>query len=307
MREVYDKNPLSYEEQLRLLISRGMQVGDQEAAIRCLESVSYYRLSGYSFLFRKRDVEGELLDQFQEGTRFEEIVQLYEFDRNLRLLIMDAIERVEIAVRTKLTYSFVHKYGSFGHLDYRNFHPDFDHINWLHKLFTETQRSRETFITHYGRKYEGFPRLPLWMTTEIMSLGSLSFFYKGLRNQQQVGIRDKQEIADTFNLHYVKLEYWLHTLTYIRNVCAHHSRLWNRELAIRPDRTREPEWSFPVTPRNDRIFYVLLILRYLLRSMGMGEQWHQEVSSLLDPIAVKRRYRAAMGIPENWKEHPIWK
>ena len=307
MRVPYQKLPLNYEAQLQQLVDRGMLVQQPAEALQTLKLIGYYRLSGYWHLFRKMNPEAGCSDQFEDGTQFDEVVRLYEFDRNLRLLVMDAIERVEIAVRTKLTSHFAQTYGTFGHLDAGNFHPSFDHNEWLQKLRMEAERSSESFIVHYKTKYEGFPNLPLWMVSEIMSLGSLSFFYKGLRNQQQKGVEDKKAVAEHFGIHYRRLGDWLHTLTYVRNVCAHHARLWNRELAIRAERTNEAEWNAPTTPRNDRIFYVLLMLRYLLRTIGWGDQWHGNVTELLEPISTNRKYRAGMGLPENWKEHPIWK
>jgi abortive infection bacteriophage resistance protein len=135
----------------------------------------------------------------------------------------------------------------------------------------------------------------------------LSLFYKGLKNNRREGVEDKKAIADRFKVHHKKLTDWLHTLTYVRNVCAHHSRLWNRELAIRPDQNRDPVWSRPITPRNDRIFYILLILRHLLLSTGNGDEWAASVNELLAPVAATPKYRIAMGMPENWREHPIWK
>ncbi len=145
------------------------------------------------------------------------------------------------------------------------------------------------------------------MLTEVMSFGALSFFYKGLINDHKIGVEDKKAVATYFNLHHKRLGDWLHTLTYVRNVCAHHSRLWNRELAIRPDKVKEVEWRPPMTPRNDRIFYILLMLRYLLRQSGNGDAWATEITILLEPVAKTDAYRRSMGMPENWKEHPLWK
>lgn len=284
-----------------------MIIEDKALAESQLACISYYRLSGYWFPFRVRNTEGRATNQFEPNTHFSDAVNLYEFDRSLRSLVLDAIERIEIAIRTQFTYHIGHKYGAFGHTDPNNFHPNFDHEKWLRKLNTETQRSSDKFINHYRTKYQGFPDVPIWMLTEVMSLGALSFGYKGLINNRISGVEDKRAIADHFNLHYRKLEAWLHSLTYIRNICAHHSRLWNRELAIRPERNnRDSNWLPPLTPRDNRIFYILLILRDLLRSTGAGEEWASQMSSLLERVTDNRKWRVAMGIPENWLEHPVW-
>lgn len=214
--------------------------------------------------------------------------------------MLDAIERVEVAIRTQLTYNFSCKYGPFGHVEAKNFHPSFNHNKWLAEVNIETQRSGDQFIRHYSQKYDGFPTIPLWMLTEVMSLGGLSHLYKGLNND------DKKSISIYFNMHHKRLVNWLHALTYIRNVCAHHSRLWNRELSIRPDQVNDPNWQSPITPRNDRIFFILLILRSLLLATGNGKEWKDQVNQLLKPVAKNKQWRSAMGMPDSWETHPIW-
>ena len=283
-----------------VLISRGLVVTNQVEAISKLQSISYYRLSGYSYPFRIRDANGVVQDNFTVGTTLEQVIDLYEFDRHLRLLVLDAIERVEVAIRTQLTYNFSCTYGPFGHINATNFHPSFSHAIWHADINKETQRSGDEFIRHYSKKYDGFPTIPLWMLTEVMSLGGLSHLYKGLNHN------DKKPISNYFNIHHKRLTNWLHALTYIRNVCAHHSRLWNRELSIRPDNVKDPKWQPPCTPRNDRIFFILLILRYLLLATGNGKEWKCQVNQLLTPVAQSKQWRTAMGMPDNWETHPIW-
>ncbi len=303
----YQKKPLNFSEQITKLADNGMNFKDKKEALRQLSNISYYRLSGYWYPFRLRDEQHNVTNQFEPNASFNAVIALYEFDRQLRELILSGIERIEVALRTQFTFHIAHQYGAFEHTDATNFHPKFNHATWLKKLEDETTRSRDEFIKHYQTKYQGFPTIPIWMLTEVISLGALSFGYNGLVNDKKAGVEDKKAIAQYFNLHHKRLANWLHTLTYIRNVCAHHSRLWNRELAIRPDRTKESEWSAPLTPRNDRIFYILLMLRYLLKTVGNSDEWTDSINKLLTPIAKEKRWRAAMGIPENWREHPLWK
>ena len=189
-------------------------------------------------------------DSFKEGVHLNEVMKLYEFDRDLRLLVMDAIERIEVHVRSLFAYRMGHQYGAFGHTDSANFQPNFKHTEWLRKIEDATRRNlgKEEFINHYNDKYTGFPTLPVWMVTEVMSLGSLSVGYRGLKR------KDKKFISDEFAPNTRCLASWFHSLTYIRNICSHHGRLWNRELAIRPSRLRNIVWNPPMTPRNDRIY-----------------------------------------------------
>lgn len=305
--QTYQKPALLFSQQIQHLQNKGMIFSDMPSALNQLSSISYYRLSGYWYPFRIRDKQGCVSNQLEPNTHFDTVIALYEFDRKLRALLLDAIERIEVAVRTQFTYHIGHKYGAFGHTDSNNFHRNFDHQRWLQKLEDETSRSSDEFINHYKRKYCDFPSIPIWMLTEVMSLGALSFGYGGLINDQKHGIEDKKAIAQHFNLHHKRLGDWLHTLTYVRNICAHHSRLWNRELAIRPDKINQPEWLPPTTPKNTRVFYILLMLRHLLRATGNGEEWADTISDLLLPWAEQKRWRAAMGLPEDWRVHPIWK
>ena len=298
----YDKQSLTFDQQLNLLKQRGMTVADDAHALHMLATVSYYRLSGYWYPLRQvSPSSGELLNAFRPNTTFSQVIELYEFDRALRSLVLDAIERIEISIRTQLTYHFGHTHGAFGHTDNDNFHPRFDHQKWLSSIESEAGRSRDQLIQHYRVTYMGFPRLPVWMATEVMSLGSLSFWYKGMVTA------DKRKVSGFYQLHPKRLQNWLHVITYVRNVCAHHSRLWNRDLAISPDRIREPDWLPPNTPRNDRIFYVFLMLRHLLKAINPTDNWYIQVKELATPIATVEGYRKAMGMPVEWNTHPLWR
>ena len=301
MLEVYQKPAFTFEQQLDRLVERGLVIDDRAYALSKLKTINYYRLSAYCYPFRIRDQHSNVTSNFIRGANFDEVIELYEFDRHLRLLVMDAIERVEVYVRTLMTYHLGHTYGPFGHTNASNFHSGFGHARWLEKIEEEATRSTDVFIAHYKRKYSGFPTLPIWMSAEIMSLGSLSFGYAGLKND------DKRAISRQLGLHHYKLKDWLHKLTYVRNVCAHHGRLWNRALSIRPEAVRDPVWNPPITPRNDRIFFILLVLRELLKTMDNGDIWRKQCTDLIEPIAREKRWRLAMGLPADWKEHPRWR
>ncbi len=301
MLEIYRKPALTFDQQLDLLSKRGLVIDDRAYALSKLKAINYFRLSAYCYPFRIRDEHSNIMSNFIQGANFGEVIKLYEFDRHLRLLVMDAMEMMEVYIRTLIAYHLGHTYGPFGHTDASYFHSTFDHAQWLEKIEEEVKRSNDTFIKHYKRKYSGFPTLPIWMSAEVMSLGSLSFGYTGLKND------DKRAISRQLGLHHYKLKDWLHKLTYVRNVCAHHSRLWNRSLSIRPATTRGRARNQSTTLRNDRIFFILLVLRYLLKTTDDGDRWRQRCTDLIDPIAQQRRWRLAMGLPEDWKKHPIWR
>lgn len=297
----YGKPALSYAQQVAQLVARGMSVAEPVAAEAFLSKTSYYRLSAYWFPFRVRGTAGAVLDVFEPGTAFDQVVQLYEFDRELRLLVLDALERIEVSVRTAVTHQLGMAHGAFGHEMAGNFHPQFNHAEWVAKLRAETKRSTDAFVEHFQSCYSDYPAMPIWMCTEVVSIGALSLLYKGMQNS------DKAAVAATFGVHPKRLQDWLHVLSYVRNVCAHHSRLWNRELAIKPRAMPEPEWNTPLLPSNSRLFCVLLMLTVLLNRSGGSLAWRGQCTGLLRRLATSPRWRAAMGLPPNWEEHPLWK
>lgn len=275
-----------------------MSIPDQAVARHALQSIGYYRLSGYWCLFR--DPLSRDIGIFRPDTHFDQALALYEFDHQLKLLVLDAIARVEVTVRNQIGEHVALAHGPFAHTDPSRFHPKFNHRHWLDRLREETERAKDDFVQHFKTTYTNYPDLPIWMVTEVMSFGALSRFYKGLHND------DKRHVAAYFNMHHKRLADWLHTLTYIRNVCAHHSRLWNRELAIRAEAVREAEWNPPYTPSNSRVFYILLMLRCLLKASNQHRAWTDNATRLLEPIAESDLYRTSMGMPEAWSAHPLW-
>lgn len=286
----YNKPPLTYDEQLDLLIQRGLMIADRKAALRWLKRVSYYRLSAYFVPFRVTRS-----DDFRPGTALHEVLSAYKFDGRLRLLVMQALERAEVAVRTSLTYFMGHQFGTFGYTDCKNFHPAFDHAQFINELNQEESRSNEEFPRAYRRKYGHSQGLPVWMATEITTLGRLSILYKHLRPQYRTAI------AENFGVHEEVFGTWLHSLTYVRNLCAHHCRLWNRTLAIRPTIPRR--WP-SASVGEGKVYSILLILNYLMTTVAPKSRWKKRAVNLLLESDVNL---GLMGFPANWLELEPWK
>ena len=289
------KPALTYEQQATQLMNRGL-VCEADELIARLKSVSYFRLSGYWLPFRQDD------DSFVEGTTLAAIWRRYTFDRHLRLLVLDAIERVEVCVRTELVYQLAHRQGPFGYRVAANLpglKPD-EHIEFIEQLTGEYSRSRERFIEHFKQTYGNVHTLPpYWMITELMAFGTLQRLYRGSPNNV------KRIIAERFDVSSVVMESWLGTLSTIRNICAHHGRLWNRELGHKPKiPQKDPRWHDPVEVLGNRVFGVLTILRYLLDDVAPQSQWSIRLSEL------HQHYpdvpRGQMGYPDDWPDCRIW-
>ncbi|TFH08058.1 MAG: hypothetical protein E4H08_08435 [Candidatus Atribacteria bacterium] len=295
----YTKPPLTIDEQIELLIKRGME-GSQHLMRQRLTSVNYYRLSGYWHIFREPD------DTFRSGTSFEQIWSMYAFDRHLRLLVMDAIERIEIAVRSLMAYHHAHQHGTFAYavdpssLPKRN--AD-EHAEFLARLSEEVTRSRERFVQHFWAEYgNSHDHLPVWMVTEVMSFGSVLSFFRSSSSKV------KTAVSSTFGMPHKVFDSWLLTLNTVRNICAHHARLWNRELGTNPVIPRldsYPEWHTPVKVENKRVFAVLTICRHCLSEVAAQSKWKDRLESLLDQFPAIPLEN--MGFPDNWKDCPIWK
>lgn len=293
----YKKPALTYEQQAAQLIARGMQAEKQELISR-LKSVNYYRLSGYWFPYREYPKE-----TFREGTNLTTIWHRYTFDRRLRLLLLDGIERVEIAIRTDVTYELAHRHGAFGYLDTKNLpnlsQDDYDDL--IEQLRQQYSRSKERFTTHFHDKYgDEHDLLPIWMITELMTFGNLMTMFRGCSKPIQQAIGQKFEVADRVIIS------WLRALNAIRNVCAHHSRLWNRELGYKPTIPRkDTRWHRPVRVRDNRVFAILTIIKYLLHYVAPQSSWPQRLFSLLDEYdQIPLR---DMGFAPNWQDVPFWR
>lgn len=295
----YVKPPLAIDDQVKLLFQRGMD-GDPDLMARQLTAVNYYRLSGYWHTFRKPD------DSFKPGTSFDQVWTTYVFDRYLRLLVMDAIERIEIAVRSLMAYYHAHEHGAFAYSEDSSSLPKMspdDHKEFLARIAEETERSKETFVEHFQAKYGDSHRyLPVWMVTEVMSFGSVLTFFRNSSNKV------KTAVASEFGMPHKVFESWLLSLNTIRNIVAHHARLWNRVLGLKPIIPRiadYPDWHTPVKVENKRVFAILTICRHCLREIAPQSKWMERLETLLAGFpTIPKSY---MGIPENWKECPIWK
>lgn len=295
----YPKKWLSVPDQLQKLQDRGLVIADMTAATDFLTHINYYRFTGYGLVFEQPR------HTYLAGTTFEQIRQAYEFDRALRDLFTESIELIELDLRTALAHIFGEAYGPFGHVDPLNFYRQTDHPDWLGKLRAEARRSRELFIDHYKITYQEFPDLPIWVATEIMSFGALSRMLEALNKS------DLKPIAARYRMQPLTLVSCVHHLVYVRNLCAHHSRLWDRIWAIKADLPAGKLWSPPHLPNNTQLFASLLLQSNLLRhapaEQHFVQDWRQRMRNLIEtqrpscPEPLRH-----MGLPDEWQQHPLW-
>ena len=296
----FSKKPLSFKEQISQLEKRGLLIGDRDKAEFYLSHLNYYRLAAYSLAFEKHNNS----HQYVEGTSFDHILDLYIFDRELRLLVLDSIERVEVSIRTYFAYTLAHKYGPHEYLNPALFKAKWPHARNVRQLENENRNSREVFIRHLREKYDE-PLPPIWATVEVMTFGQLSNWYANLTSGA-----DRNAIANVYGMDEINLVSFLHHLSTVRNICAHHSRLWNREFTFtfklpkkRPSQLLEILNFSPATIK--RIYNTLVMLDYLMVTISPDTHWKQRLLTLLNEHPVANPL--AMGFPRNWKDLPTWK
>lgn len=280
-----------------MLLKRGIEA-EEDILCKHLQSINYYRLSGYLYPYRNE------CDGYQDGTTLRRILQIYEFDSKLRILILEAIERIEVAVKTQIAYNFSHTYDPFAYKNHKFFpwlSPS-KHSSLVENIRRETKRNNKEFIAHFTRKYgDQHDYLPIWMAVEIMTFGQTLTLYRGLDKNL------KEIIAKEYRIRSKIFKSWLLSLNTVRNICAHHSRLWNITLGNKPlvpIKRNDPKWHSPVKIQNDKIFCILMIIKYILNIINPHNKWGFRLQSLLDrydKIPLKE-----MGFPENWEQCPIW-
>lgn len=326
----FNKPAITPEQQLALLQQRGLLVNDPERALSFLKAVSFFRLTPYMRPFQSGSGHN-----FNAGTGFRQLARLYDFDRRLRLLVMDAIERAEVAVRAYLSNYMGTTLGAHWYLDrshfkdrrqhdtllsyirdkqesdVRDYHRECQRIDRLRHAPEERKedlkrlRQKESYPRHYVLTYDAPELMPNWAMVEEITLGQLSHLYKNLGRD-----RDKKCVAQALGLEAPLLESWLHTLTVVRNICAHHSRLWNRELGIKPviPRTHRVAWPDYLRVQSGalhtRVAVILPMLQHFMRHCAPHTSWQQRLCELFDEFPeIPLR---AMGLPEDWQSDHFW-
>lgn len=302
---VFSKPALSIDQHLQQWTSRGLAILDLPRAQRYISVISYYRLSAYSIPFQT----GNPTHQFREGITFEDILDLYIFDRQLRLLLLDAIERIEVALRAKMTNVLAMNHGPHAYLSKEIFDTRYNH-DWLLEQVSRkcVDSQAEAFIKHYCAKYTQPKLPPIWMVMEILTFKEVSVLFSQLRLKQ-----DKQAIAAFWSLPDTVLRSWFRALSDLRNICAHHARTWNREFGSRPvlpkrKPTLWPDLSRPVADEmidpTRRLYFLLVVIQFLLKRINPGSTWHRRLFDLLHKHP--KVSKAHMGMPEDWSEDQFW-
>lgn len=293
----FTKPYLNAHDLVRLLQSRGLTVNDTAKAESYIEYIGYYRLSAYMYPLLQIPKE---LHQYKPNTYFSQVIMLYRFDKKLRLLAFNEIEKIEVAVRSaivnvgcEMTNNPFWMTDSRNFIDARKFQHTMDLIN------NELRRSREDFIVHFKQTYSD-PYPPAWILAEVLPFGVITNIYSNIKAP-----RIKKRISQKFGLQVAPFESWLTIVALTRNSCCHHARVWNKQNTIRPMMPNRMTGRW-ITLTTDalRIYFNLCIIKYFLNIISPNNDMKDKIQALLS--AYPSIDINAMGFPRGWEAEPLW-
>ena len=299
MKTSFPKPYSSPKQIVQILKSRGMLMEDEHKVESYLLNIGYHRLSAYIFPFYKSPKSNLIL---KEGTTFEQVLTLYRFDKKLRILLFNEIEKIEVAIRSVLANIGCQELGDRYWITKPEYFANEDKFNQtLAVLEKELASSKEDYIENFRRNYvENYP--PAWMITEVLSFGNLNYIYSNIANNRLM-----KRISDYFGLKPQVFTSWLTVLANLRNMCCHHARVWNRDFMLNPAEPRKTSNAWIDTSLIDkkRIFYRLCIIRYFLSFVSPGNNFNEKIANLLARFPSVDI--AAMGFWKDWQKDTLWK
>ena len=272
---------------------------DERKVESYLLNIGYHRLSAYIYPFYKSP-KSDL--KLKEGTNFEQVLTLYRFDKKLRILLFNEIEKIEVAIRSVLANIGCQELDDRYWITKPEYFANADKFNQtLSVIDKELTSSKEDYIEDFRRNYvENYP--PAWMITEVLSFGNLNYIYSNVASNQLM-----KRIAEYFGLKPQVFTSWLTVLANLRNMCCHHARVWNRDFMLKPAEPRKTKYAWIGTLKMDkkRIYYRLCIIRYFLSSISPNNNFNEKLLELLTNFPSVDI--AAMGFNKEWKNEDLWK
>jgi len=287
MGDLKEQQPsMTIKEQINNLQEIGLIIKDEEYAEKILNDISYFRLiKAYSLNLKVKN------GNYSNSVTFEHLVELYLFNANFRQILFPEIEKIEINIRCRISNYFAETYGVLGYKDSNNFENATYHSYFVRDIQDEIRRnSNAPFVKNFRENYVGGD-LPMYALIEVFSFGTLSKFFKNMKNA------DKKAIAATFGVGYTYFESWIESIAYVRNICAHYGRLYNAKLSKTPILYKEYTQA---GVGNNRIFGLLLCIRILLKKDPHWNMYVDDIAMLLDKY--ENIDMKAMGFPENWED-----
>lgn len=300
----FSKPSLTFQQQIAHLRSHGLHIPDPTLAEYWLRHVSYYRLSAYWLYFE--NPKGTAGTRFKPGTSFNDVIALYDFDRNLRRLVMRGTEHIEVALRASWAYELAH-FGSDPHSYLRQslYRDKREFQTSKRKLALAVAKSAETYIDHYRNKYSQPKLPPVWMVAEMMSFGQLSRWYTNLADRSL-----RNAIARPLGLPETVLVPLVRHVTDMRNICAHHGRLWNRGFLHPPKLAQKPvdlnsTLDLQANQAPAKLYNGLTLILHVIKTVAPNSTWQSDMKAQIN--SHPNGDLASMGFPANWAIRPLWR
>ncbi len=295
----YSKTCTLPKDLVSLLKQRGLAISNEQKAISYLTNIGYFRLSAYFYPLLKEPKTEHL---YKNGATFDKAMDMYRFDRKLRILIFNEIEKIEVSIRSTMNNLISYELNDvFWATNPQYFRNPAIFAKTLSLILTETAKNKEDFITHFQSKYSN-PYPPVWMITEIIPLGVLINLCNNLANKSLL-----KKVAHQFGLPLPVFSSWTVLLVNLRNICGHHARLWNREIPFTSHKLNNPKFAWINLDNTDmkRVYFRICIIKYLLFTVSPNNRFTEKLKSLLTEYpTVDIR---AMGFPADWHTEPLWK
>lgn len=283
----YKKPPKTIEEQVELLKGRGLVVDSEKSLKKYLRNISYYHFSIYFKHFQKDDI-------FIAGTSFDDVLNIYVFDQKLRLLLLDVLERIEKSFKCRLAYEMaILSNDACWISDVKYFKDGVEHNDRIIELLENLRYSKEICIKHYYETYNSPKYPPIWIAIETLTFGQCVMIYSQLKPEYQ------KIIADTYEINKKFVSSWFHALSLIRNFCAHHSRLWNREMVIMLSQKHGLYRKLFNNSNGNRLFNYLIAMQIINCKFNPTSKWDERLEKIILEHGINISH---MGFPDDWKE-----
>lgn len=290
------KEPKTFDEQIDKLIEHGCAFMDRAQAVKTLKQANYYRLSAYFLPFKERDNS-----TYKAGTNFEKIYDIYEFDQRIAILLYGLIEEIEVFIKTQIAYQHSMKYGAVGYLDPNNFilSKAEKHQNLINIFQNELKNNKDIlFVKHHNENYDG--KFPLWVAVELFTMGNISQFYSQMKGCDKKSVCKNITELTGYTYQYYQLESLLFCLTYLRNKCAHFSRLYYFKFGTIPKYPIYVTQKINIDNNNIRLYQYLHILRLLSPNPKRWNEFVTELEAIMDEYSDSISL-VHIGFPENWR------
>lgn len=312
--KIYQKPPKTAEQHIRQLASRGLSFNDsgKERALRYLSHIGYYRLSAYFIPFEESSQDNKRSHLFKSGTEFNQVLDLYIFDRKLRILVMEAIERIEVSIRANWSNALTlneqssHKQDAHAYMNPSLFKNPWQHQKNLSRVASDIADSEEKAIKHYKGTYAEPFLPPTWVMVETLTFGGLSQWFANTKSTEV-----KKAVAKAIGLPTIEItESVLQSLSLVRNICAHHGRLWNRQLVKQLPHIRKLKQHMVIeqitTEKGElqhqpsrKLFNCLVVINHLMNNIQPKTSWSQRLDELM--ATLPQNHHHEMGMPQSWQ------